>query len=65
MLGHIKFFLAEKGYGYIRVAATYEEFFFQQKDLKSPVAKGDSVQFKLKEDRHGVRAVDILLVAQS
>lgn len=59
MLGRIKFFIAEKGYGYIRVEATFEEFFFKQKELKYIVKKGDRVSFDLKENRHGLYAVNI------
>ncbi len=54
--GIVQFFLEKKGYGYIRVPETREEFYVHRKHLLEPVQKGDKVCFEVKEDRHGLYA---------
>ncbi len=54
--GIVQFFIEKKGYGYIRVTETREEFYVHRKHLLEPIKKGDSVCFELKEDRHGLYA---------
>lgn len=59
--GIVQFFLEKKGYGYIRVPDTREEFYVHRKHLLEPVKKGDVVIFKIKEDKHGLYAVEVRL----
>lgn len=65
MQGVIVFFLPAKGYGYVRVPDTHEEFRFQAANLRKPVVAGDQVQFILREGRMGYYAdeIELLLLA--
>jgi cold shock CspA family protein len=59
-LGTIIFYLSEKGYGYLRLQDTREEFHFRTKNvLEKSLAKGDIVRFKLKEGKQGYYADEI------
>ncbi|TXF87746.1 hypothetical protein FUA23_17600 [Neolewinella aurantiaca] len=52
--GIIVFYLPEKGYGYLRLLNTREEFHFREKNLLSAGIKaGDIVRFEMKESRQG------------
>lgn len=52
--GVIIFYLSDKGYGYLRVRGTREEFHFRAKQMISTdLAAGDIVRFKLAEGRQG------------
>ncbi|MEO1714463.1 MAG: cold shock domain-containing protein [Bacteroidota bacterium] len=55
--GVVTFFLAHKGYGYIRVPETREEFFVSAKQIQAPLEKGDRVRFTVKENKQGQFAV--------
>lgn len=57
--GIIKFYLEEKGYGYIRDPKTREEFHVRRQHLKTPVAKGEHVRFKVAEGKQGQYAVEV------
>lgn len=59
--GIVQFFLEKKGYGYIRVPETREEFYVQKKHLLESVKKGDQVSFEIKEDKHGLYATKVQL----
>lgn len=63
--GIIQFYLEKKGYGYIRVPETREEFYFTKKALTFPVEKGQIVQFKISEDQQGLFATDIKPITQN
>lgn len=63
--GIVQFFLESKGYGYVRVPETREEFHFRRKALRTPVKKGDQVRFRLVENRHGLFAVDLEKVKET
>jgi len=58
-VGIIQFFMERKGFGYVRVPETREEFHFRKKALQSPVKKGDRVSFEIKENKQGLFAVQI------
>ncbi len=58
-VGIIQFFMERKGYGYVRVPETREEFHFREKALLEPVKKGDRVVFEIKENKQGLFAVHI------
>jgi len=51
--------MERKGYGYVRVPETREEFHFRKKALAQPVKKGDQVEFEIKENKQGLFAVRI------
>lgn len=58
--GIIIFYLPDKGYGYLRLIGTHEEFHFRAKNmLEEGLTKGDMVRFKLKEGRQGYYADEI------
>ena len=57
--GVVQFYLEKKGYGYIRVPETREEFYFQRQHLLSPVSDGVRVSFTIREDRHGLYADEV------
>lgn len=58
--GIIIFYDPEKGYGYLRLAGTLEEFHFRRGNLaEGPVAKGDTVTFVLREGRQGYFADEV------
>ena len=57
--GVIIFYLPDKGYGYLRVPGTREEFYFRKENLLQPVQAGDQVRFLLKQQRLGYFADQI------
>jgi cold shock CspA family protein len=60
--GVILFYLTDKGYGYLRIPGTREEFHFRKENLLQPVQAGDQVSFLLKQQRHGYFADQIKLL---
>jgi cold shock CspA family protein len=60
--GIIQFYESKKGYGYVRVPSTREEFFVHKKHLDIPVCKGDWIRFDVMEDKQGLKAVNIRLI---
>ncbi|MBR9919868.1 MAG: cold shock domain-containing protein [Bacteroidetes bacterium] len=63
--GIVQFYLSDKKYGYIRVSDTREEFFFSGRKLAFTPQKGEEVQFELKEDKQGLKAINIKLSTPS
>ncbi len=63
-VGIVQFFLERKGYGYIRVPETREEFYVQRRHLKAPVYKGDKVRFVIREDKLGLYAAEVERVGE-
>lgn len=58
--GIIIFYLPEKGFGYLRLADTLEEFHFRKRNVRSfPLTKGDLVTFHLRQGRQGYYADQI------
>jgi len=58
--GVILFYLEDKGYGYLRLEGTREEFHFRKKHLLvAAVKKGELVRFKLRQGRQGYYADEI------
>ncbi|CAH0998840.1 hypothetical protein LEM8419_00155 [Neolewinella maritima] len=52
--GIIVFYLPDKGYGYVRLADTREEFHFRRQHLRvDSVQRGDRVRFILRQGRQG------------
>lgn len=61
--GIIIFYLSDKGYGYLRLNGTREEFHFRAKNvMDGPVSAGDQVSFVLREGRQGNFADEILRI---
>ncbi|HKK78123.1 MAG TPA: cold shock domain-containing protein [Phaeodactylibacter sp.] len=63
-VGIIQFFLADKGYGYIRVPESREEFFVHRKQLLQPVERGMKVQFTIRENKQGAYAAEVRVVKE-
>ena len=62
-LGTVKFFNAEKGFGFIKHNDSNTETFVHSSGLKSQTIKeGDSVQFDLQEGKKGMNAVNVEVV---
>jgi CspA family cold shock protein len=61
--GIIKFFNAEKGFGFIRHEQSEQETFVHVSGLKQEVKEGDRVEFEIQEGRKGPVAVEVLLLA--
>ena len=58
--GRILFYLPDKGFGYVRLAGTYEEFHFRAKNLSyARPAKDDLVTFRILDAKQGYYADDI------
>ncbi|NRA48877.1 MAG: cold shock domain-containing protein [Phaeodactylibacter sp.] len=64
MIGVVQFFLKDKGYGYIRLPDTREEYFVHQRNLLQPIERGMKVQFVLKENKQGAFADEVRPVKQ-
>jgi len=60
--GIIVFYLPAKGYGYLRVPDTREEFYFKSSSLSQVVKAGDYVRFTLKQNKQGYFADEIALM---
>jgi cold shock CspA family protein len=58
--GTIIFYLPEKGYGYLRLLDTREDFHFRAKNLLADtISAGELVSFELKQGRQGYFADQI------
>jgi CspA family cold shock protein len=61
--GTVKFFNAEKGFGFIKHSDSNKETFVHASGLKSQnIKEGDTVQFDLQEGKKGMNAVNVELV---
>ena len=61
--GVIVFYLADKGYGYVRLADTREEFHFRATNVVGRLPrKGDRVRFVLRQGRQGYFADHVTVV---
>ncbi|MGB3802033.1 MAG: cold shock domain-containing protein [Lewinella sp.] len=62
-IGIVVFFLAEKGYGYLRLEGTREEFHFRSGNLTGRNPKrGDRVHFRLREGHQGYYADQVEII---
>lgn len=59
MTGVVQFFLQDKGYGYIRVPETREEFYVHRRNLLQPVERGMAVRFVLRQNKQGAYADEV------
>lgn len=60
--GRVQFYIKAKGYGYIRVKDTFEEFHFRKKNLKTAVEDGDKVEFEVGKNEQGLFAKNVTKV---
>ncbi len=57
--GIVQFFIKEKGFGYIRVPETREEYFVSRTSLLEPIRRGDRVLFTVRENQQGAYADEV------
>ncbi|TXB62397.1 cold-shock protein [Phaeodactylibacter luteus] len=57
--GIVQFYMPEKGYGYIRVPATREEFYVHRRYLQQPIEKGMAVTFEVRSGKQGLYAAEV------
>ena len=57
--GVVQFFIPKKGYGYVKVPESREEFYIKKEIGMEKLKKGDKIEFEIKESRHGLIAVSI------
>lgn len=61
--GTIKFYLADRGWGFLTDDLTQDEFYFCSKNIKSgPIKKESKVSFELSKGPKGPRAIDVELI---
>lgn len=63
-VGIVQFFLPQKGYGYIRVPESREEFYVHRKQLQQPIERGMKVRFVIKENKQGAFAAEVHAVEE-
>ena len=59
--GTVKFFIEDKGYGFITDDNDNTDYFVHVKGLIDKIAENDKVSFHLVEGRKGMNAVDVKL----
>jgi cold shock protein len=57
--GTVKFFNAEKGFGFIEQGGGKKDLFVHKSELKSPIAEGDKVEFEVGEGKKGPCATNV------
>ncbi|MGK0364939.1 MAG: CspA family cold shock protein [Saprospiraceae bacterium] len=57
--GIIQFYLKDRGFGYIRIPETGEEYHFAQKNLTEEIENKDEVEFEVKKTKKGFYAANI------
>ena len=58
--GVVVFYLPDRGYGYLRLAGTREEFHFRAKNVVDrDLGAGDRVTFRLRQGRQGYYADEV------
>ena len=62
-LGTIKFYLDNKGFGFITEDGTGNEIFFHSSGLIDKVRKGDEITYEIGEGNKGPTAINIKLRA--
>jgi cold shock protein len=61
--GTVKFFNAEKGFGFIKHSDSNKETFVHSSGLKSQsIKEGDVVEFDLEEGKKGMNAVNVRVI---
>jgi len=57
--GTVKFFNADKGFGFIKETATGTEYFVHVSGLVDEIQEKDEVTFNTKQGKKGINAVDV------
>jgi CspA family cold shock protein len=60
--GTVKFFNAEKGFGFIKHDDSNKETFVHVSGLNGDIKEGDKVEFELQEGKKGMNAVNVTVV---
>lgn len=60
--GTVKFFIGDKGYGFITDDDSGTDYFVHISGLVDEISEGDKVTFELKEGKKGMNAVNVTLV---
>ncbi len=60
--GTVKFFNAEKGFGFIKHDDSNKETFVHVSGLINDIKEGDHVEFDLQEGKKGMNAVNVKLI---
>lgn len=63
--GRIEFFNTDKGYGFIKNAATVDKYFFHISNAPENIKEGDKVTFELERGKKGMNAVNVALANSS
>lgn len=63
-VGVVQFFLNRRGFGYIQIPVTKEEFYVQKKHLLTPIKDKDKVHFIVKEDNQGLFATEVKVIKE-
>jgi cold shock protein len=63
--GVVKFFNAEKGFGFIKDANSSNEYYVNKTGLLSEIEEGSKVEFELKEEKKGPMAVQVKKLEQA
>lgn len=59
--GTVKFFNAEKGFGFIK-SASNEDIFVHATGLSEDIKENDQVEYEIQQGRKGVNAVNVTIV---
>ena len=57
--GTVKFFNADKGFGFIKETATGTEYFVHVSGLVDEIQEKDEVTFNTKQGKKGINAIDV------
>ena len=60
--GTVKFFNAEKGFGFIKHDDSNKETFVHVSGLNGDIKEGDKVEFELQEGKKGMNAVNVKVI---
>ncbi|HET6245834.1 MAG: cold shock domain-containing protein [Bacteroidetes bacterium] len=59
--GTVKFFNETKGFGFIKLNGSDQEFFVHVSGLKDEIRENDEVVFEVQEGKKGLNAVNVRL----
>lgn len=60
--GTVKFFNAEKGFGFIKNTNGGEDIFVHASGVKEEIKENDQVEFELQQGRKGMNAVNVTII---